>query len=522
MAIRFREDNNNKGGGGNYNRGSGGGKDNSAIIIAIIMFAFRYPKFSIPIILIGGVLLYVNDPSLFDQGSDNSDNNRYNMGCNIDQEKYDESQVFAALSPMSSKYGLPKAASLREYAPRRQNQGQQGSCVGWASAYAARTILESAATGKNPNNATYSPSFLYNQIGMSNCQGAYTGEALEHMKTKGLIYLIDFPYDPNSCSRRPTQSQKAEARKHRIRGYTRLTKTGRNYDVDLEAVKQNIAQGAPVIIAVKVPNSFQEMMGKKVWKPTASEARKVENHGGHAMCLIGYDDNKKLFEIMNSWGPQWGDKGFVFVSYKDFKIFCREAYGVFPHKKAKTSSATNFAIECGLYQVSNQKNLNLKHIRDNFFETTSPVKKGTEMKIEITNSLECFTYVFSKEADRGKKQGAALKVFPPSDKYSSYMGIVGTRLFPRAGVGEFYADNEGNRDYMAIIYSKEELNPDKIRRDIDRAGKGNFYDNVMAAVGSRVFDKLNFKSKKGPLISFKQKASKSKDVAVVVIAMDKI
>lgn len=520
MAIRFKADNNNNSGGGGGNNsggGGGGGGNGAAIIMMIIMLVFKYPKFAIPIIIIGLIVLVMTSPDETTQNQDNI----YNMGCNIDQERYKESQVFASLSTESAKYSIPRSVSLRKFAPTPRNQGEQGSCVGWASAYAARTILEASTLGINGNSTAFSPSFLYNQIGLEDCQGAYTGEALEHMKQKGLIHFSKFPYDPYSCHTMPNQSLLDEALQHRIRGYTRLTRTGNDYDVDLEAAKQNLAQGAPVIIAVKVPYSFQDMMGKKVWRPTDAEARNVDEHGGHAMCLIGYDDDKQLFEIQNSWGTDWGDNGFVFVSYDDFKTFCREAYGVFPHAKAKTSSTTDFAIECGLQKVADGTNLNLRQVRGNFFETTEPVAKGTEMKIEITNSIECFTYVFSKEVDNGRQQGAAITVFPPSNEYSAYMGIVGTRLFPREGVGKFYADDEGNRDYMAIVYSKNELDPEEIRQAIDAAGKGDFYENVMAAIGSRAFKTLNYTSKSGQNIGFKQKATDKQDVAVVVIAMDK-
>jgi len=518
MAIRFKSDNNNNSGGGGSSNNNKGGGGSGAILMAIIMLVFRYPKYAIPIIIIGLGVLVIMDP-----GEENYDapDDIYNMGCDIDEEKYAESQVFAALSPESAKYGVPTSHSLRRFAPTRRSQGQQGSCVGWASAYAARTILEAAATGVKPNKTTFSPSFLYNQIGLRGCQGAYTGEALEHMKHKGLLHFSKFPYDPNSCNKMPTSGQLSEATRYKIRGYNRLTKTGRDYDVDIEGIKQNIAQNAPVIIAVKVPYSFQDMMGKRLWRPTAAEARSVDEHGGHAMCLIGYDDNKQEFEIMNSWGDDWGDNGCVFVSYTDFKKFCREAYGVHPHKKSKTSSATDFAIECGIYNIDSRSNLDLRHVRGNFFETTSPVEKGTELKIEITNSVECFTYVFSKEVDQGRQQGAALTVFPPDEQYSSYMGIVGTRLFPREGVGKFYADDEGNRDFMAIIYSKEELDPEDIRQGIDNAGQGNFYDNVMKTIGSRGFKDLNYSNKSGETIGFKQRANSKQDIAVVVIAMDK-
>lgn len=518
MAIRFRPDerpNNNQNPRGGGRRGNG---NNGRIIMALLLFVFRYPKIGVPLLIVGGVVYFFMGNSLQNTASSNQEQ-RYSMGGNIDQERYKQYKVFASLSASSPKYNIPKQTSLRRFAPTPRNQGQQGSCVGWASSYAARTILEAVRTGDNPNSLAYSPSFLYNQIGVPNCQGAFTGEALEHMKNKGLIAFSKFPYDPNSCNHRPDPQELRAALNHRIKGYNRLTKTGRNYDVDLEAVKQNIAQGAPVIIAAKVPYSFQNMIGKKVWRPTRAERRQVDRLGGHAMCLIGYDDNKQLFEIQNSWGTEWGDNGFVYVNYDDFKTFCREAYGVFPEQKASTQAAKEIAIECGIYSPDRKTGFNLRKIKGNLFETTTPIKKGSPFKVEITNSLECFTYVFSKEVDQGSRQGAAIKVFPPSNAYSAYLGIVGTRLFPKEGVLE--ADQAGNRDYMAIVYSKKELNPDQIRQRIDQAKRGNFYDNVMAALGNRAFSSLNYTKTSGSSIAFKQRINSNQDIAVVVIAMDK-
>ena len=165
MAIRFKPDLPSNNGGDN--RGGGrGGRNNNAMIMAIIMFVFRYPKIGIPLVIIGLIFFAITGgPSSLQ--SDSSQDNIYNMGCEIDQERYDASQVYAALSPSSSKYSLPKAVSLRRFTPTPQNQGEQGSCVGWASAYAARTTLEAATVGGNPNSMTFSPSFLYNQIGLS-------------------------------------------------------------------------------------------------------------------------------------------------------------------------------------------------------------------------------------------------------------------------------------------------------------------------------------------------------------------
>jgi len=46
------------------------------------------------------------------------------------------------------------------------------------------------------------------------------------------------------------------------------------------------------------------------------------------MCIIGYDDNKfgGSFEVMNSYGTQFGDNGFVWITYTDMKKYMQEAY----------------------------------------------------------------------------------------------------------------------------------------------------------------------------------------------------
>lgn len=57
-------------------------------------------------------------------------------------------------------------------------------------------------------------------------------------------------------------------------------------------------------------------------------APEEENHGGHAMCIVGYDDTKKItnagsgvtttgaFVVRNSWGVDWGESGYGWLPYK--------------------------------------------------------------------------------------------------------------------------------------------------------------------------------------------------------------
>ena len=49
--------------------------------------------------------------------------------------------------------------------------------------------------------------------------------------------------------------------------------------------------------------------------------------GLHAIAVMGIDDGKKAFILQNSYGLGYGNKGLVYVTFKDFNDVCKVAYG---------------------------------------------------------------------------------------------------------------------------------------------------------------------------------------------------
>ena len=47
--------------------------------------------------------------------------------------------------------------------------------------------------------------------------------------------------------------------------------------------------------------------------------KRTTNFFGHAQMVVGYDDEKQLFKLKNSWGGQWGKNGYCYMTYKDFE-----------------------------------------------------------------------------------------------------------------------------------------------------------------------------------------------------------
>lgn len=509
MPIRIEKDEEQTQPGGDRGkqRERKGGSGLGGLLPMILPLLLKNPKLLIVVIIGFGAMYF------FKRGCNPADiptqqSAAFGKGCEMKQEVYDKAEVFAALS---DKEKLPEQVSLERFAPTRQNQGSQGSCVGWGSAYAARTIMQSASTGVDPDQTAFSPAFTYNQIGLSGCQGSYIVKAMESLSQVGAVPISEFPYREESCSEKPEPFHLQEASKFRMRGYNRLSLDGDNYAVDILAMKQNLAKGGPVVIGMAVGGSFmQEMMGQKVWHPTEADYSK-QGFGGHCMCVIGYDDYLEggAFQIMNSWGKEWGENGIAWVRYSDFEYFAMEAYGLDPLAKQGTETLLKGSV--GLISKDGSAFFPFKLVDGNLFSTITPMPIGTRFKVEVSNSIECYTYVLGQDTDQ-----SSYVLFPYTDKHSAYCGITGTRIFPRDY--SLVADNIGNRDYMAIIVSKQQLDIKDLNAKINQSQAGGYRERVNRVLGSLLADNRRFST--GETINF-DLDTKNKTAIALVFEIEK-
>lgn len=510
MPIRMVEDENNSSQDNSNNppekgRGGSGGGGMGNIAGMLLPLLIRYPKLLILVAIAGGGYYFFGN-GCGGGANKNQSSKAYSTGCEMKQEVYDSAEVFAALS---DKEKLPDRVSLQRFCPDPKNQGQQGSCVGWGSAYSARTILESVASGENPNQVAFSPSFLYNQIGLEGCQGSYINRAMESMTKTGAMPFDKFAYDENSCDKKPNSYELQDASQFKMKGYNRLTLNGDEYTVDMQAIKQNLAQGAPVVVGMSVGGSFmQDMIGQNVWSPTQEDYSK-NGFGGHCMCVVGYDEsmNGGSFQLMNSWGTDWGNKGFAWLRYKDFEYFCNEAYGVNPlAKKGLAANETKLKCTVALVEKQSGSYISMKNKNENLFTTSQAIAIGTKFKVEVNNSIECYTYVFAQDTDK-----SSYVLFPYTAKHSAYCGITGTRIFPRNY--SMQADNIGNKDFMAIVISKNPIDYKALNTAINQNKSGTYQEKINAALADESIANVGFSA--SDKISFECDTKKKNAVAVV-------
>ncbi|MDH7464006.1 C1 family peptidase [Chitinophagaceae bacterium 26-R-25] len=538
MPIRMTDDqpeeqfnDDNSGGGGRGGGGGfGGGGGGLLALLPLLLSLFKGKRiFLLILILIGGYFL-LGRGSGCGMGGGAITNQIASLatGGFLDPKQFEKANIYESLDDDDSKNPLPESSNLQKFAPAVGDQGKQGSCVAWSSAYAARSILESGRTGQSGDAVKFSPAFLYNQIGLDNCEGSYIIRAMEFMTQRGAVPYDQFPYTDQNCSRQPSQQQMQDASQFKMRGFNRLSLGDRNDVIDLRAVKENLSQGAPVVIGMMVGESYmQDMKGKDLWTPAPGD-QQMNGFGGHAQCVVGYDDKKYggSFLIMNSWGPEWGSNGFAWVRYGDFKYFVREAYGLEPMQKVGAAANEPLTCEVGLVEVqydNNQKRtiargyIPLKLNGGNTFETVSPLKRaGTRFKMEVKNSTECYVYVFGKETD-----GTSYTLFPyprkddpTKTKYSPFCGIAGYRLFPKDK--SMQPDSIGTKDIMAVVVSKKELNWNQLNASIAQNPSQDYGARLSKALGSALVQNIRFQSSSKGNIAFSVPATDNQVVACVV------
>lgn len=253
----------------------------------------------------------------------------------------------AALDPSPSPQlqSLPSAVdnSVSMYFPPIRTQGQQGSCAAWATTYYYQTFLQAQDEGLNAasgnNNYICSPAFTYNLQNGGVDDGSSLMDDLDRLYRSGAPSWSQMPYDENDYLTWPSEAAWIDAIKRRTNSQSQIgTGVGALTDTDMLALKQHLANGNIAVTQTKVFDNMYyvypaDTVGVNNGVLFANGNTYID---GHALTVVGYDDNKSYFDgsttrygavlIANSWGTNWGtynsigtSRGFMWVGYDYFK-----------------------------------------------------------------------------------------------------------------------------------------------------------------------------------------------------------
>jgi hypothetical protein len=192
------------------------------------------------------------------------------------------------------------------------DQGQEGACTGFGLATVIHYLLLKRKVV--PDKEQISPRMLYD---MARRYDEWPGENYSGSSARGAMKGW---YKHGICSRKhwvynaAVEKQDADLFSRRFGDALRrpLGAYLRVNHKDIIAMHSAISEVDVLYATAQVHSGWDDVAddGFVEW----DESKKIE--GGHAFALVGYD--QRGFWLQNSWGDDWGKKGFAQITYDDW------------------------------------------------------------------------------------------------------------------------------------------------------------------------------------------------------------
>lgn len=219
--------------------------------------------------------------------------------------------------------GAPAAFDWRNsngasYVTSIKDQGGCGSCVAFGTCAAIETTLR-VQRAMPSLEIDLSEAHLYYVHARSegrNCgNGWWPDRALTHARDTGIADEACYPYTAVDQDGNSRLCGDWQSRVTKITGFQDLTNNP-------QGMKEWISTRGALTACFIVYDDF--------YSYRSGVYRRVSNNqsGGHCMAIVGYDDGQGCWICKNSWGPGWGDGGYVRLGYGECGIETWMVHGV--------------------------------------------------------------------------------------------------------------------------------------------------------------------------------------------------
>lgn len=173
-----------------------------------------------------------------------------------------------------------------------------GDCWAFAAIGAMEARL---AIDGNPGEDLSEQLLVSSCCSTGSCSGGYIVSTSQFIRDTGSPDEGCYPYlgrdsdCGNACSDWRTIARK-------MSGFTRVTQT-------VSALKSALYSRGPINVGMMVYSDFSS------YNSGIYEYAYGQREGGHAVLIVGYDDDSQCFIVKNSWGSNWGENGFFRIAY---------------------------------------------------------------------------------------------------------------------------------------------------------------------------------------------------------------
>tara|TARA_B100002019_G_scaffold206183_1_gene178946 strand:+ start:477 stop:1760 length:1284 start_codon:yes stop_codon:yes gene_type:complete len=236
----------------------------------------------------------------------------------------------------------PESYDLTKYMPPIGDQGRSGSCVAWTLSYYSMSMLYNRHFGVSDKTAkmalAFDPYYFYNSRFGNNysikqlCESGMTWlQAFNHAEETGNKRQALPPHDL-SCQYGYDRDEFREtfynSLRYKIRAAFYLDPEDYTYIDDIKFEIYNEKNPVPIAISYYGDGLRKAGNNGGYFQPNYTPNERA----GHAMTIVGYDDfvNGGSVLVANSWGTQWGNRGFLWIKYKDLRRYAHITVAVEP------------------------------------------------------------------------------------------------------------------------------------------------------------------------------------------------
>jgi Papain family cysteine protease len=190
---------------------------------------------------------------------------------------------------------------------------------GTAGSYAIATCLEFYVNFDNNYKVNLSPDYISLNVskkGPSNLKNAF-----QFLAVTGTVSAAIMPYGASTI---PAAVYATE--KYKVLNYLQLFREDLKTRQKVFETKKALMRGNPVLIEMKIPANFKDLKDTKYWTPVNPKTVST-----HPFIVVGFDQDLKSFEILSSWGNDWGNNGYLWVKFDDFGKYALNGYVIVPN-----------------------------------------------------------------------------------------------------------------------------------------------------------------------------------------------
>lgn len=232
-----------------------------------------------------------------------------------------------------------------------RDQGSCGSCWAFATtgALESYTLIQNNLPGQDLNLAEQVlVSSCSSSYRVGDCNGGYIDRASNFIRDTGLPSETCYPYTATygNCANVSCSNWQSNPETDRTDSWAYVAATSPTVD----AIKNALNAYGPLVTTMQVYADFFHYSSGVYSHTSGSYA------GGHAVLIIGFDDDEQCFIVKNSWGTGWGEGGFFRIAYSQlgypvefgyYTIAYKElacTYSISPTSKSFSSSAATGSI----------------------------------------------------------------------------------------------------------------------------------------------------------------------------------